>query len=192
MDKADDNIIPDDFSDSQDIPPESKFSKIIKKSSIVIISLVMVFLIISYVLPRYSIFRIIAGQLNSYEVDDNVIILKNNQKIIFENNTYDELLGIYLDNQEHEFKACLIGNKQDNNYHVEKIEIPKIFSQTFSSVSAEPCEQDAIISLHSHPFKSCFLSVHDVRGYRFVRDINEDAIIGIMCESNRFNFYGYG
>ena len=153
--------------------------------------MLLLFLILSYLVPNYDFFWIVAGRLESYNIEDNTITLKNGAKIIFHNDSYGDLTKIYYENQQHEFKACLIGSKENGNYYVEKIEIPKIFSQGFSSVTAEPCTKEAIISLHSHPYKSCFLSLHDVNGYKFVKDVNKDAIIGTMCESDRFNFYGH-
>ena len=180
---------PEEHPKEQQIPEESKFARIVKRIFIIFISLLLLFLILSYLVPNYELFRIIAGHIESYKIEDNAITLKNGAKIIFLNDSYGDLTKIYYENQQHEFKACLIGSKENGSYYVEKIEIPKIFSQTFSSVTAEPCAENAIISLHSHPYKSCFLSLHDIRGYKFVKDVNKDAIIGIMCESDRFNFY---
>jgi len=182
---------PEEHPKEQQIPEESKFARIVKRIFIISISLLLLFLVLSYFVPNYELFRIIAGHIESYKIEDNAITLKNGAKIIFQNNSYTNLKEIYYENQQHEFKACLIGYKQNENYYVQAVEIPKIFSQTFSSVTAEPCSKEAIISLHSHPYKSCFLSLHDVRGYKFVKDVNKDAIIGIMCESDRFNFYGH-
>jgi len=169
---------------------ESKFSIALKRIFVIVIGLLLIFLIASYLLPGYDFFHIISGQMSSYRIENNFIDL-GTHRIIFENGSYAALLGMYFSSQQQEFKACLIGYKQDSEYHVTKIEIPKTFSQTFSSVTAEPCNKEAIISLHSHPYKSCFLSLHDVRGYNHVKDANKDAIIGIICESDRFNFYGY-
>ncbi len=171
---------------------ESRFIRIIKKIILIFISLFLLFLFLSYLLPSYNLFSIISAQANSYKISQNVIVLGNNDQIVFENNTYEDLLEVYNENQQHEFKACLIGDKEAGVYRIDEIEIPKIISQDFSSVRAVPCSKDTIISLHSHPYKSCYFSMHDVNSYRLVKSINEDALIGIMCEQNRFNFYGFG
>ena len=174
-------------------PPEeeSRIIKAVKRALIILISLILIFLFLSYLLPSYNFFSIVAGRLESYEINDNTIILKNNEKIIFQNNSYNDLAEIYYDNQQHEFKVCLIGEKKESDYLIKKVQVPKIIAQDFSSVTAEPCSSNAIISLHSHPYKSCFLSMHDVKGYKQVKNINPDAIIGIICEAKRFNFYGF-
>ena len=171
---------------------ENKPLKIIKKIILIFIALFLLFLFLSYLLPSYNLFSIASSQFNSYKINQNIIVLKNNDKIAFEENTYDELLEIYNKNQQHEFKACLAGNKESNIYRIKKIEIPKIISQDFSSVRAEPCGKGAIISLHSHPYKSCYFSAHDINAFRLVKGINEKTLIGIMCEPDRFNFYGLG
>jgi len=170
---------------------ESKIKKLLKRASVVIIALFLLLLILAYFVPSYDLFIIIPAQFDSYEIKGNVISLKNSQKIIFENGSYNDLLEVYYENQQHEFKACLTGAKDSNDYIVKGIKIPRIISQDFSSVTAEPCDADAIISLHSHPYRSCYLSVHDVSTYRIVKEINKDAIMGIMCEAKRFNFYGF-
>lgn len=171
---------------------DSRFIRIIKKIILIFISLFLLFLFLSYFLPSYNLFSIISAQANSYKISQNIIILKNNDKIVFENNAYGDLLEIYNENQQHEFKACLVGDKEENVYRIDEIKIPKIISQDFSSVRAVPCSKDTIISLHSHPYKSCYFSVHDVNSYRLVKSFNEEALIGIMCEQDRFNFYGFG
>jgi proteasome lid subunit RPN8/RPN11 len=84
----------------------------------------------------------------------------------------------------------LIGTKKVNDYIIKEIKIPEIIAQDFSSVTAKPCSSDAILSLHSHPYKSCYFSVHDINTYEIVKEINKDAIMGVMCEADRFNFYG--
>ena len=175
----------------EEIPEEeSKLFRIIKKIILFTVSIFLLFLILSYLLP-FNLFSIIPSQLNSFEINNNLITLKNNNLIIFENNSYNELLEYYNNNQQHEFKACLIGNKEENTFKIEKIEIPIILSQDFSSVRAIPCTKETIISLHSHPFKSCYFSVHDINSYKLVKSINNEALIGIMCEPARFNFYGF-
>lgn len=191
MEKQTQEIKENENLDEEIIEEESKFSKIIKKTFIILMTFIILLLLLSYLLPSAGLITIISSRFDSYEINNNEIILKNNNKIIFERNTFNDLLKIYNENQQHEFKACLIGNKENNNYKINRIDIPKIFYQDFSSVRSEPCSKNTIISLHSHPFKRCYFSVHDVNNYRLVRSINKEAIIGIMCEPERFNFYGF-
>jgi hypothetical protein len=176
----------------KDLPKEeSRAFKYIKRSIWALSSLFLAMLIISYLIPGHRVLSIINARFSSYEIDSLKITLKNGEAILFTGNSYNDLVNIYYHNQQHEFKACLIGQKRGNDYIVDSINIPKIYSQDFSSVRAELCGRDAIISLHSHPFKSCFLSLHDVRGHGLVKNINKDALTGIMCEVDRFNFYGF-
>jgi len=167
---------------------ESKFKRVIKRIFLMIIALLLLILVLSYLLPSS---RILSSQFNSYEINQDTIILKSNNKIVFDEGVYQELLGIYNNNQQHEFKVCLMGDKGNNVYRVDSIEIPRVISQDFSSVRAEPCGDGTIIALHSHPFKSCYFSVHDINSFRLTRNIDENTIIGIMCEPERFNFYGF-
>jgi hypothetical protein len=179
--------IPDDQHDIQQ--DESRISKVLKRIFIIFIAVFMIFLIVSYILYSNGLGIIIQGQISSYKLANNEIALKGENKIIFQDGSYEELLKIYYNNQEHEFKACLLGGISDGIYYINSVAIPKTFSQTFSSVTAEPCTNEAIISLHSHPYKSCFFSLHDISTYRHVKAIREDAMMAIMCEPDRFNFY---
>lgn len=193
MEKEHEEIKNDVISKEQNLQEkeESKFAKIIKRISLAAISLLLLFLVLSYLIPSYNLFSIIASRFSSYQINQNQILLKNNNLIIFENDTYGSLLDIWNQNQQHEFKVCLIGEKDNNIYRINGIQIPKIISQDFSSVRAEPCSKETIIPLHSHPYKSCYLSVHDIKNYKSAKKINKDAFIGIMCEQDRFNFYGF-
>ncbi len=173
-----------------EVKEENNITKFIKRFFLLFIFVFLLFLFLSYLLPSYNLFEFIPAHLDSYKIENNFIDLHNGNKISFRNDSYEDLLNIYNQNQRHEFKACLIGKKIGNDYIVDGIKIPRIISQSFFSVRANPCPREAIISLHSHPYKSCYLSVHDTTTYEVVRSINKDAIIGIMCESGRFNFYG--
>ena len=68
--------------------------------------------------------------------------------------------------------------------------MPKAFGQSVSHVSAELCNSNTIVALHSHPYKRCIFSEQDIKSYEAARQINPDAIIGLMCEADRFGFYG--
>ncbi|HLG24413.1 MAG TPA: hypothetical protein VI564_05785 [Candidatus Nanoarchaeia archaeon] len=172
---------------SENIP---KKESITRKIIIAVIGIFLLILTVSYLLPGYNFFSVISGQADSYKVLNNEIKINEHAKIIFENSSYDSLLEIYYQNQQHEFKACLIGTKTEGNYYVNSIVIPQILHQDFSSVTAMPCKSDAVISLHSHPYKSCYFSLHDISTYKYVKEINSLAIMAVMCEAGRFNFYG--
>ncbi|MBS3131841.1 hypothetical protein J4212_05385 [Candidatus Woesearchaeota archaeon] len=169
---------------------ESEGFRIFKKAIIVFVSIFLMFLFLSYFLLGNNIFDILASRSSSFTASNGRIIFGGGT-ITFQEEAYQNLLEIYNENQQHEFKACLMGYKSGKNYFVEKIEAPKIISQDFSSVRAEPCREGTIIDLHSHPYKSCYLSVHDLTTLKYVKAANKDAFLGVMCEPDRFNFYGY-
>lgn len=147
-------------------------------------------LMLSFLLPGTA-FHYLAAQFGSSTVGKATITLDTGQRIVFEDNTYQELLGIYHANQRHETKICLEGRKENSDFMVEDITQPLIHSQSFSHVSSEPCGPDTIISLHTHPYKSCFFSYQDTLNLESLKALNQDAFIGLMCEPERFRFYGY-
>jgi hypothetical protein len=185
------DIIDQETSKLDNPKKENKTLMAARKILILTVSVFMLLLILSYFVPGYSLFRVIAAQFNSFEADGNFIELKDGYGIMFEGNSFNDLQHIYFDNQQHEFKACLIGVKENKDFIIKNVKIPEIISQDFSSVTAKPCGEGTIISLHSHPYKSCYFSLHDISNYRYVSIVNEEAFIGIMCEAKRFNFYGY-
>lgn len=176
----------------EEIKEDSKFFSYLKKISLFLISLFLIFLVLSYLVPGNNILNIIEGRFDSNEINDDFVInLENNSKVVFNFEIYKELRKIYLEEQENEFKVCLIGNKVGKTFYVSDLERPKIHSQDVFSVSAQECSDKTIIPLHSHPFKHCLFSSQDIKSYELFKKINEDGIIGLMCEEKRFSFYGY-
>ncbi len=170
----------------EDLPQKSK----IKKFFILIIGLVLVFLVSTYYLFAFGADDVLAGFIQSSKIDNKLTLEFKDKKVIFTKESYDELLKIYDENLEVEFKACLKGNKINNIYNINKILIPKTFSQTYKSVRAEPCDTNTLIDLHSHPFRRCLASVHDVTNFRRLKSVNEDILLSVMCERDRFFLYG--
>ncbi|MEK6923182.1 MAG: hypothetical protein AABW84_00590 [Nanoarchaeota archaeon] len=167
---------------------EEYLNKLRKKQNIIKISgLILIVLILIYIFPR----DILAGQILSDKLNDDLTIDLNNGKVIFQNNSYDKLLQTYLSEQQHEIAVCLIGEKQNNNYIITDLYEPKISSQSFTHVSSEFCSSETIILLHSHPFKHCTFSEQDIISFEKFRERNPDAIEGLMCEPDRFTFQGY-
>ena len=170
----------------EELPQKSK----IKKFFILIIGLVLVFLVSTYYLFAFGADDVLAGFIQSSKIDNKLTLEFKDKKVIFTKESYDELLKIYDENLEVEFKACLKGNKINNIYNINKILIPKTFSQTYKSVRAEPCDTNTLIDLHSHPFRRCLASVHDVTNFRRLKSVNEDILLSVMCERDRFFLYG--
>ena len=151
----------------------------------------LVFLTISYLIPSSSLYSILTSRWSSFEINNNKITLEDGTRIIFQNNSYEELQQIYFNNQQHEFKACLLGNKLGKTFEITNIEQPIILQQSYNSVTAKPCKRETIISLHSHPFKRCHFSMQDLKNLNALKARNHEAFLGLMCENNRFNFFGY-
>ncbi len=167
---------------------ESKLKKIIKRTIIILLSFFLMYLFLSIFLFGYNIFSIFEGRIESAQLMNNQIQWKD-YAIIFENDTYTRLTTIYLETQKTEFKVCLRGFKEQNTFYIQDLYIPKTEEQTFNTVEAEICDKNTIISLHSHPFKHCIFSAQDITNFHDVHIVNKDALIGLMCEKDRFTFY---
>lgn len=161
---------------------------IITKILILSIAAFLLIIVLIYFLTTPTIRSILAGLIESSTIEDFKVKLKTGNYLIFENNTYQELLQIYENNPEKEFKVCLKGYIKED-YIINFIYKPKIFLQTHSSVSAEPCPKDSLVSLHSHPLKHCLPSEIDLKNFERFQQQNKDALMAVMCEKHRFNFY---
>ena len=152
-------------------------------------------LILLIALNSYSGYQII-NYLNTLMVSNTIntnlsIDLKFGGKIVFEKNTFSQLHDYYLENQHLEFKTCLTGRKDGKDYYVTGLYFPKMIQQTVHSVRAEICNRETIISLHTHPYLSCIFSEQDMESFSYFRVLNPDSIYALMCDKNRFTFYGY-
>jgi len=159
-----------------------------KKIFIAISSIILAVLVITYLVPGSHVLSILEGQATSYKLNPDLTIDLKNGKIVFDNSTYEQLKQMYFAEQRSEFKACLEGHKDGLNYFITGVYVPETYSQSFSHVTAELCNSSTIIPLHTHPYKNCIFSYQDIRGLDAIRKVNPDAIIGLMCEPDRFNF----
>ena len=161
---------------------------IIKKIIIFSIAAFLLIIVLMYFLTTPTIRYILAGLIESETIEDFKVQLKTGNYLIFSNNTYQELLTIYDNNPELEFKVCLKGHIEED-YIITSIFKPKIYLQTHNLVSAEPCPNDSLVSLHSHPLKHCLPSEVDLKNFNRLKQQNKDVLMAIMCEKHRFNFY---
>lgn len=176
----------------EDIKEESKLMKLFKRSYIIVLSLIMVFLLLANTNMGYHLVSLFSGRIVSSTLNsDYSFDLKLGGKAYFEKEVYDRLLQMYNDNQKHEFKACLLGNKKDKDYFITGIYVPLIFKQEVYSVTSEMCNTSTIISLHSHPPLRCIFSEQDIISYNRFKERNKDGIIGLMCGEERISFFGY-
>ncbi len=166
---------------------EIKESKL-KKFFIIIIGAFLILLIVSYLIISYPTFNIIRGQLESYPIKDNKILVEN-ITIILDKNVFDNLQEIYFDEQKVEFSVCLLGQKNENEYYINYLYKPITYDQKFDSVRFEPCSENTLIMLHSHPYKSCLASGTDLENLEKNKKINKNLLMVVMCQPDRFAVY---
>jgi|SRR3989344_2675106 len=167
-------------------PADQKPSRL-RKAAIITGGIILALLIVSLIAVSYPISDIIKGQLESVPWQENKIILEN-FSIFFEGEMQKQLSDIYLREQKAEFSACLIGEKQEERYLISSLYLPKQ-TATFNHVSFEPCREDTLIMLHSHPYKSCLASETDLETLKKSKEFNQDMLMVIMCEPDRFSVY---
>jgi len=160
----------------------------LKKLFIIMGGLCLILLMLSFTFVSFPISDIIRGQLESNPLKDNIIQLEN-FAIIFENNTLEELQQIYFTEQKNEFSVCLSGNKENQEYHINSLYQPEMYEQSFNHVTFQPCSQDTLIMLHSHPYKSCLASDTDLNTLKQTQLNNPDVLMVIMCQPDRFSIY---
>ena len=162
---------------------------VIKKIFIIIIAVFLIILVITFLLTNSLIRSIFTGLIESSKIKIDTVKINSTNKLLFLSNTYDELLDIYDNNPEKEFKVCLKGNIDNGDYFINEIYIPETYLQTHSQVIAEPCPDDSIVDMHSHPLKHCIPSEQDFKSFSSFKEISNNAIMAVMCERGRFNFY---
>lgn len=152
---------------------------------------VLLLLLISF----YSVFgpvnTNIKGQIESSTLKNNQLLI-GNYTLLFKGSSGTVLQEAYYSNQlerEVETSVCLLGTIQNNTYTITELHFPKIFSQSFNQVSFSPCPDDAIIMLHTHPYKSCLASEQDIYTLKKHQKTNPHLLMLVMCEEQRYNLY---
>jgi proteasome lid subunit RPN8/RPN11 len=171
---------------------ESRFRKVLKKTYVLITVFLLLILFLVNTAPGYHLISVLSGKIVSSTLEEDYTFnLKYGGKVVFNKKVYENLRQIYQENQKHEFKACLQGEKKNKDYYVDGIYIPKIYSQDVFSVSSQICNSSTIISLHSHPPLRCIFSEQDIKSYNNFKQINPRAMLGLMCDEERLTFFGY-
>ena len=159
----------------------------LKKIFIFLMGTLLTLLMLSYVFVTFPIDNILASKIESTPLIDNILEIEE-LKIIFEDNTYETLKELYIEEQTVEFSACLQGEIIDNNYIINSLYQPTMFEQSLRHVRFEPCKETLII-LHTHPYKSCLASQTDINTLKETQKQNQETIMLIMCEPDRFSIY---
>ena len=163
---------------------EPKYKKILIKVGSVLLSLLM----ISYIFVTFPIGDLVASLSESDELSGNIIDT-GDFLIVLESNTRERLIHSYFNEQEKEFSVCLSGEKRGDDYYIDDLYFPKMYTQTFNHVTFESCTKDTIMMLHTHPYKSCIASDTDINTLRKSQVNNPDMLMVVMCEQNRFSVY---
>ncbi|MBN2368740.1 hypothetical protein JXC34_06985 [Candidatus Woesearchaeota archaeon] len=171
---------------------ESRLKRFFKRAYIILLALFLVMLLLVNTNTGYHLLSVISGKIASSTLNENYEFeLRGGIKVIFQKEIFEELRTLYQNNQKNEFKVCLTGNKQNSDYVVEGAYVPEIYKQDVYSVTSQICNNETIISLHSHPPMRCIFSEQDLKSYESFRRINPDGIIALMCGEERMNFFGY-
>ncbi len=176
------------LTDASEIIEEEKPSKF-RKIFIILIGIFLLILLLTYLLSNSLINNIFIGLIQSHKINDNIVKINSTNKLIFQDDIYNELLKIYDSNPEREIKVCLKGNIDNGDYFINELYVPKIYSQTTNEVVSEYCSNDTIVDMHSHPLKHCIPSEQDFNSFKLFKERNNNTIMGVMCERGRFNFY---
>ena len=170
-----------------DLDEEDSF---LKKVSVIVIGLFMVFLVLSYFLTTPAVRNVIIGMVESSDLEDDYSVdIGDGNKLIFIDNSYLDLLILYDSNLDVEIKACLFGEIIGRDYFISEIVQPTIYSQSYDRVVSAPCANDSLVSLHSHPHMHCAPSQQDLESFSELKETNPDILMIIMCEEDRFNVY---
>ncbi|MBU2633725.1 MAG: hypothetical protein KJ674_00615 [Nanoarchaeota archaeon] len=168
---------------------EEEKTPLIKRISIIILSIFLIFLVVSYLLTNSSVRNVVVGLVESEKLVNYEVKISEDNKLVFTESTYDQLMDIFDVHTEVEFKVCLKGEVIDGDYFIDYIYIPTTYSQSYNRVVAEPCSDDSLIDMHSHPLKHCLPSEKDLNNFENFKEKNENAMMAIMCQRDRFNFY---
>ena len=183
-----DQEIYDELNKIPDIIEEERPSKF-KKTFIIIIAVFLMFLLVTYLTSNSLISNIFIGLIQSDKINNNIVSINSTNNLIFQDNVYDDLLKIYDSNPELEFKVCLNGKILNGDYYINDIYVPETYLQTSNKVIADSCPDYTIVDMHSHPLKHCVPSEQDFNSFKLFKEKNNNAIMAVMCERGRFNFY---
>lgn len=141
-----------------------------------------------FILLGYFLFPLdtIASIIDSETIEEGLV--EQDVSVLFENGSYEILLEKYNAQLTEEFKVCLLGN-YDGVYHVRSVYDVVMYDQAFDHVVSEACPEETLIALHSHPYRQCLASAQDLLTLAKAKEANPFALIGIMCEPERFSFY---
>lgn len=149
------------------------------------LAVVLAFVMVSYVWLSPTVFDVLLGWTQSDVVFDRRVS-HSGVTVVFSEDVLAELRGIYGEFPEEETALCLFGDVANDTYTVRDLSRPLTYSSSYDHVSHEPCPADAIVVFHTHPQRYCLPSRTDRATLGEVQRRNEDAIMLIMCEPDRY------
>ncbi len=186
--KLSDSVLDFDLDDSFDVNLDDEPRR--PRYLWIVVGIFLLFLMTSYFIFA-PIAHVVRGQIVSNPLQDSTLFV-GEYALHFLNSTSSLLESIYVENQELalvETSVCLQGYVQNKSYFITEIFYPQIYEQTFTHVSFESCPQSTLIMLHTHPFKRCIASDTDKDTYAKKKSINDDLLMLVMCEEQRFSLY---
>lgn len=178
--------------ESELLEEERKISPSVRKAIIIFGGLLIIFLFLSLIYLQYPLFNVIHGQIESKNVNNNILQLRD-FSIIFSDTALSNIRDSFSVNQKVETSRCLKGALRETSdgktYFITDVYTPKIYDQSFREVISQPCSNDTLIMFHTHPYKSCVASDTDLNTLKKAKEANPDIIMVVMCEKNRFAVY---
>lgn len=169
---------------------EEERPSVFRKVFVIVLTGFLLIIVLVYFLTNPAVRNIISGLIESSTLDEEYgVNIDSDSKLIFLNNSYIKLIKIYDENLGKEFKVCLKGDIVNEDYLINEIYEPEMFFQSYKEVVAEPCPEDSLVSMHTHPLKHCLPSQVDLENFEVFKRENSKALMAVMCERGRFNFY---
>ncbi len=160
----------------------------LKRPIIIILSILMIVLIVSFFAIGSPLRSVIFGQLRS-DVPTGNVLSTQGLELIFEGDTLERAFRAWHDNPDVETTLCIHGERHNDNYILTDAYKPEIYEQSFTHVRHAPCDDDTILLFHTHPYKRCIASEADINTLRNAQRRDPDIIMVIMCEADRFSVY---
>lgn len=178
-------IMEDAVRDEDDHPPSFLFKLVLGALTMVVI----ITFLITFIGGGQGV-QFLQGRLASTTISDEfILVLEDGREVHLVETVYDNLVTL-IRTDGNEFKACLIGEKKGTTYQISDLYVPEIVEAQYDRVVSAPCNENTLISLHSHPIDHCVFSEQDFRSFETLRTTNPGALMGLMCGLDRFSFYG--
>ena len=171
----------------KDLEREQQKSERFKKTFNRLIATFLVLLMLSFLYLSAPVYTYIYGLAGSSKVNlQNEITFKNQVTVQINEETLHFLQELY-DPLGDERAVCLQGEIKKDKYIITDYYKPLVFDRAWNRVSHEPCRNDTIIMLHTHPFKRCAPSRTDENTLRITQITNPEIIMLVMCGKRRFS-----